>query len=148
MRPDKDGCNCYDETARACPVHGPAHGIKKHSWYCCPVHGCKYDDATCPVVSGQSNAEYKCEDCADEEEIRHHNATVPSMTHDMYTHGLEEEIDRLQTAIGNAKRELELLKNENKDLRRSTEQYRMWCKDLQHKLSGIVGQVKAMTDVF
>lgn len=41
---------------RSCPTH------------CCPVHGCKYGDDDCPVVSGAAKPVYPnnngCEDCA------------------------------------------------------------------------------------
>lgn len=48
---------------RSCPSH------------CCPIHGCKYGYATCPVARGQVPPEYGgnngCERCeADADEVR------------------------------------------------------------------------------
>lgn len=34
-----------------------------HATHCCAVHGCKYGDRGCPVVSGEIRQEYACEDC-------------------------------------------------------------------------------------
>lgn len=37
-----------------------------HAAHCCARHGCKYGDDACPVVSGQVEQEYPCEECGDE----------------------------------------------------------------------------------
>ena len=34
-----------------------------HASHCCKTHGCKYGDNDCPVVSGEVEAKYSCEDC-------------------------------------------------------------------------------------
>jgi len=35
-----------------------------HTSHCCSIHGCKYcEDETCPVVQGEAEQEYPCEDC-------------------------------------------------------------------------------------
>lgn len=42
-----------------------------HVAHCCKWHGCKYSDPNCPVVSGEAEQLYLCEDCyetLDEEE--------------------------------------------------------------------------------
>ena len=37
--------------------------IGVHATHCCKWHGCKYGDPDCPVVSGEVEQEYLCEDC-------------------------------------------------------------------------------------
>ena len=37
-----------------------------HASHCCVLHGCKYGDEDCPVVSGEIKQEYICEDCGDD----------------------------------------------------------------------------------
>lgn len=34
-----------------------------HTEHCCYVHGCKYNDEDCTVVSGFKKQSYPCEDC-------------------------------------------------------------------------------------
>lgn len=34
-----------------------------HVSHCCRIHGCKYGDTDCPVVSGACSAEDLCEEC-------------------------------------------------------------------------------------
>lgn len=36
-----------------------------HEGHCCALHGCKYGDEDCPVVSGETQQEYLCESCED-----------------------------------------------------------------------------------
>jgi hypothetical protein len=38
--------------------------IGVHAAHCCKWHGCKYGDLDCPVVSGEVEREYPCEDCS------------------------------------------------------------------------------------
>lgn len=53
------------------------HGV--HSYHCCVLHGCKYGDDDCPVVSGEVLQEYTCESCEDsnynklEDVLQHHS---------------------------------------------------------------------------
>jgi hypothetical protein len=37
-----------------------------HTTHCCAVHGCKYGDHTCPVVTGEVEQTYPCQDCNDD----------------------------------------------------------------------------------
>jgi hypothetical protein len=37
-----------------------------HTRHCCIVHGCKYDDDDCTVVTGKETQEYLCECCSDD----------------------------------------------------------------------------------
>ena len=37
-----------------------------HISHCCKWHGCKYGDKDCPVVNGEVEQEYLCEDCYNE----------------------------------------------------------------------------------
>ena len=37
--------------------------IGVHASHCCKWHGCKYGDPDCPVVSGEVEQKYLCEDC-------------------------------------------------------------------------------------
>lgn len=37
--------------------------IGVHAAHCCRWHGCKYGDPDCPVVIGEVEQEYQCEDC-------------------------------------------------------------------------------------
>lgn len=37
-----------------------------HSTHCCAIHGCKYGDDDCPIVSGEINQKYECQDCGEE----------------------------------------------------------------------------------
>ena len=37
-----------------------------HASHCCARHGCKYGDHDCPVVSGQVEQMYLCEECDSE----------------------------------------------------------------------------------
>lgn len=37
--------------------------IGVHAAHCCKWHGCKYGDLDCPVVNGEIEQEYLCEDC-------------------------------------------------------------------------------------
>jgi hypothetical protein len=37
--------------------------IGVHAAHCCKWHGCKYGDPDCPVVTGEIEQNYKCEDC-------------------------------------------------------------------------------------
>lgn len=34
-----------------------------HRTHCCAIHGCKYRDDDCPVVTGEIEQDYLCEDC-------------------------------------------------------------------------------------
>lgn len=34
-----------------------------HTEHCCKVHGCKYMDENCTVVSGSKKQSHPCEDC-------------------------------------------------------------------------------------
>lgn len=34
-----------------------------HQTHCCVMHGCKYGNSDCPVVTGEIVQEYPCEDC-------------------------------------------------------------------------------------
>ncbi len=36
-----------------------------HATHCCGEHGCKYGDHDCPVVLGQVEQRYVCEECED-----------------------------------------------------------------------------------
>ena len=38
--------------------------IGVHASHCCKWHGCKYGDPDCPVVSGEVEQKYLCEDCS------------------------------------------------------------------------------------
>ena len=38
--------------------------IGVHASHCCKWHGCKYGDSDCPVVSGEIEQLYLCEDCS------------------------------------------------------------------------------------
>ena len=38
--------------------------IGVHVAHCCKWHGCKYGDTDCPVVNGEVEQEYPCEDCS------------------------------------------------------------------------------------
>lgn len=37
--------------------------IGVHATHCCFIHGCKYRDDDCPVVTGKVEQKYLCEDC-------------------------------------------------------------------------------------
>lgn len=37
-----------------------------HENHCCPIHGCKYGDADCPVVLKLIPSNHRCESCDDE----------------------------------------------------------------------------------
>jgi hypothetical protein len=37
--------------------------IGVHAAHCCKWHGCKYGDPDCPVVTGEVEQKYQCEDC-------------------------------------------------------------------------------------
>lgn len=37
-----------------------------HQTHCCWLHGCKYGDDDCPVVTGELKQECACEDCGDD----------------------------------------------------------------------------------
>lgn len=36
-----------------------------HTEHCCILHGCKYNDEDCPVVTGLKRQSFPCEDCHD-----------------------------------------------------------------------------------
>jgi len=36
-----------------------------HRTHCCILHGCKYSNKDCPVVSGEAKQEYLCECCSE-----------------------------------------------------------------------------------
>lgn len=38
-----------------------------HEGHCCALHGCKYGDEDCPVVSGETQQAYLCESCGYDE---------------------------------------------------------------------------------
>jgi hypothetical protein len=40
-----------------------ANNYGVHQSHCCYVHGCKYGDNDCPVVSGEVGQSYTCESC-------------------------------------------------------------------------------------
>lgn len=42
-------------------MNNDEYGI--HIGHCCKEHGCKYMDSDCPVVTGEVEQEYPCEDC-------------------------------------------------------------------------------------
>lgn len=35
-----------------------------HEGHCCVLHGCKYGDKDCPVVSNETKQDYLCESCS------------------------------------------------------------------------------------
>lgn len=37
-----------------------------HATHCCWLHGCKYSDDDCPVITGDVKQAYGCEDCGDQ----------------------------------------------------------------------------------
>lgn len=37
-----------------------------HATHCCVIHGCKYGDEDCPVVTKEVKQEYLCEECDSE----------------------------------------------------------------------------------
>lgn len=37
-----------------------------HKSHCCTLHGCKYRDSDCPVVTNQVKQDYLCEYCSDD----------------------------------------------------------------------------------
>lgn len=39
-----------------------------HTRHCCKHHGCKYDDPHCSVAYGDKEAEFGCEDCAQDKD--------------------------------------------------------------------------------
>lgn len=39
-----------------------------HIAHCCYIHGCKYGDKDCPVVSGEVAQKHPCYDCDEEYE--------------------------------------------------------------------------------
>lgn len=52
--------------------------IGVHISHCCKWHGCKYGDPDCPVVNGEVEQKYLCEDCYEdlEDEEYHREALV------------------------------------------------------------------------
>ena len=51
--------------------------IGVHAAHCCKWHGCKYGDDDCPVVNGEVEQEYICEDCWTElEDEEYHRQAV------------------------------------------------------------------------
>jgi hypothetical protein len=40
-----------------------------HSTHCCKIHGCKYGNEDYPVVLGNEEQEYPCEECSDESDV-------------------------------------------------------------------------------
>lgn len=42
-------------------VNKERYGV--HQTHCCVMHGCKYGNSDCPVVTGEIIQEYPCEDC-------------------------------------------------------------------------------------
>lgn len=48
-----------------------------HTEHCCDIHGCKYGDPKCTVVSGEKAQSYLCEAC---EEEAHQDAAYDSRT--------------------------------------------------------------------
>jgi hypothetical protein len=38
--------------------------IGVHQTHCCIIHGCKYGNKDCPVVLGEIDQTYLCEDCS------------------------------------------------------------------------------------
>ena len=63
MIPDKDGCTCYDETVRECPLHDFTRHTDVHTEHCCVLHGCKYGDENCTVANGEKGQTFLCESC-------------------------------------------------------------------------------------
>lgn len=45
------------------PYTGKSPNIKQHVGHCCQLHGCKYGDRKCPVVTKKFQQEYLCMDC-------------------------------------------------------------------------------------
>lgn len=37
--------------------------IGTHIDHCCPLHGCKYGDTSCPVAAGRVEPDHPCEQC-------------------------------------------------------------------------------------
>lgn len=51
--------------------------IGVHISHCCKWHGCKYGDPDCPVVNGEIEQEYLCEDCyKDLEDEEYHRGVI------------------------------------------------------------------------
>ena len=50
--------------------------IGVHISHCCKWHGCKYGDPDCPVVNGEVEQEYRCEDCYEDVEDEEYHRGV------------------------------------------------------------------------
>lgn len=48
-------------------VHDRIVNVGIHETHCCIHHGCKYGDDDCPVVSGETQQLYPCEECREED---------------------------------------------------------------------------------
>lgn len=56
--------------------------VGTHQTHCCVIHGCKYGDKECPVVSKEIMQEYLCEDCnADYADIIYTKADIEEVFH-------------------------------------------------------------------
>lgn len=50
--------------------------IGVHISHCCKWHGCKYGDPDCPVVNGEVEQKYLCEDCYEDLEDEEYHREV------------------------------------------------------------------------
>ena len=57
------------EGFKAAKIHF-ARNVGVHITHCCLMHGCKYNDDSCPVEDGDYAQDYPCEFCVDPEEAR------------------------------------------------------------------------------
>lgn len=44
-------------------VQLPVDRVGTHVTHCCVIHGCKYGNPDCPVVLGDEDQEFLCEEC-------------------------------------------------------------------------------------
>jgi len=76
---------------------------RTHQTHCCKDHGCKYGDKECPIVLGELEADFICEECNEESNQPSINFERGGSVVTMiigYTDGQEDEYDvELETAV-------------------------------------------------
>lgn len=76
-----------------------------HASHCCKWHGCKYGDKNCPVVKGEVEQLWPCDDCYDEMDEADYYTSVIARLPDMYELRLKAQKRNFEEALKEAKGE-------------------------------------------
>ena len=78
---------------------------KVHASHCCKWHGCRYGDKNCPVVNGEIEQLWLCDDCYEEMDKADYYTSVIARLPKMYEFRLKAQKRYFEEALKEAKGE-------------------------------------------